>query len=271
MATPDIYSLIMANDEPTAQEKAQMMAQTLRGQDALGSLALFGQNSGTKDFGRAQVSQVKNREDQLADAGKYRLQMSMEREKAKAKGKGDALNYTQELRKELMGNQVVKNTQLIGEGFAKMKGAFGSPGPTSDIGMVFGLMKMLDPTSTVREGEQAQAREAAGVPAQVLNLYNRIVKGEKLPPETRKDFMKQAGILMQAQMSRYKPLAVEFGRLADQAGVARNDVVLDLGFEDPGAGPAVREPAPPAPVRRADPESGEIREWNGRDWVPVRE
>ena len=41
--------------------------------------------------------------------------------------------------------------------------------PASDMSLVFGFMKMLDPSSVVRETEYATAKNATGVPDQVRN------------------------------------------------------------------------------------------------------
>lgn len=74
----------------------------------------------------------------------------------------------------------------------------GSDSPASNIGMVFAYMKMLDPQSTVREGEQAQARDARGVPDAVLSQYNALVNGGKLSDAQIADFTSSAGSLYQS-------------------------------------------------------------------------
>lgn len=61
-------------------------------------------------------------------------------------------------------------------------------GPAA-ISMVYKFMKSLDPTSVVREGEFATAERAAGVPDTVLNYYNRLVNGERLPDSVIADFV----------------------------------------------------------------------------------
>ncbi|BCV06223.1 MAG: hypothetical protein CM15mV128_240 [Caudoviricetes sp.] len=58
-------------------------------------------------------------------------------------------------------------------------------------------MKVLDPTSVVREGEQATAANAAGVPSRVRNAFNKALTGEKLSLEQRKDFVSTAIKLFQ--------------------------------------------------------------------------
>jgi hypothetical protein len=65
-------------------------------------------------------------------------------------------------------------------------------GGPSAIAMVFKFMKALDPQSTVREGEFTTAEEAAGVPDRVLNIYNKLVSGERLGEGQVKEFVKTA-------------------------------------------------------------------------------
>ena len=55
--------------------------------------------------------------------------------------------------------------------------------------MVFKFMKALDPTSVVREGEQANAENSAGVPEAVRNMYNKVMSGARLGDEQMKQFV----------------------------------------------------------------------------------
>ncbi|WP_267427365.1 hypothetical protein [Methylobacterium sp. GC_Met_2] len=94
----------------------------------------------------------------------------------------------------------------------------GSVSPASDISLVFGYMKMLDPGSVVREGEYATAKNAAGVPERVLNAYNKALTGEFLSDTQRKDFLGQASELYgtarktaEGVAERYRNLATSYG------------------------------------------------------------
>ncbi len=62
----------------------------------------------------------------------------------------------------------------------------------ADISMIFAYMKMLDPTSVVREGEFATAENAGGVGQSVMNLYNKLVDGGRLTEKVRTSFERQA-------------------------------------------------------------------------------
>lgn len=66
------------------------------------------------------------------------------------------------------------------------------PSGANDIAIVFSFMHTIEPTSTVREGEFATAENSGGIPAQVRNLYNKVVSGQRLPQEQREEFLKTA-------------------------------------------------------------------------------
>lgn len=72
---------------------------------------------------------------------------------------------------------------------ASMLDAVRDPSAAGDIALVFAFMKSQDPASSVREGEAARVDNAAGVPAQIRNLYNRLIKGETLAPGVREDLL----------------------------------------------------------------------------------
>lgn len=72
-----------------------------------------------------------------------------------------------------------------------------------DVSAVFAYMKVLDPGSVVREGEQATARNAAGVPERIRNAYNRTLTGQSLTPEQRQDFLETSQSLFQAEQDKY--------------------------------------------------------------------
>jgi polyhydroxyalkanoate synthesis regulator phasin len=91
------------------------------------------------------------------------------------------------------------------KGYQEVKSAYGrvlasQETAAGDLALIFNYMKMLDPGSVVREGEFATAQNATGVPERIQNLYNNLVRGERLNPDQRKMFSKQAeGLYKQAQ------------------------------------------------------------------------
>ena len=94
-----------------------------------------------------------------------------------------------------------------------------------DMALIFNYMKLLDPGSTVREGEFATAEQAAGVSDRVMNAYNKTLTGERLNPAQRTDFINTAKSAYAAQ----RDAADESVRLlleqADQDNVSRERVM----------------------------------------------
>lgn len=97
-----------------------------------------------------------------------------------------------------------------------------------DIALLYSYMKILDPGSTVREGELALAQQASGVPAVVLNMYNKVVNGERLPPETRKQFHAQAEKIYQKTAEQQDKNATQFADIARRQKLDTRNVVPDL-------------------------------------------
>lgn len=132
--------------------------------------------------------------------------------------------------------------------------------PASDIGLIFGYMKMLDPGSVVREGEFATAQNAGGIPDRVANLYNKALNGQFLTPEQRQDFVSTAERLYNQSRKSADQAADRFGRLAKSQKLDPANVVeLPPALVAPRIGaarttqgspiPGVAVPAPGAPGR----------------------
>lgn len=111
-------------------------------------------------------------------------------------------------------------------GLAKQSEAQGSLG-SGDLGLVFTYMKVLDPGSTVREGEQAQARNAGGVPEWVQNLYNRTLTGQSLSPAQRQDLLKTAAGLYSSATREHQQRVTDFSHKAAVMGVPADIVVRE--------------------------------------------
>ena len=58
----------------------------------------------------------------------------------------------------------------------------------ADLSMIFAYMKMLDPRSVVREGEQQQARSTSSMFNYLANLYNSLLGEGTLTDTQRKSF-----------------------------------------------------------------------------------
>lgn len=109
-----------------------------------------------------------------------------------------------------------------------------------DVALVFQYMKILDPGSTVREGEFATASNAAGVPSSIIATYNKLTGGGVLAPEARKQIKSQAGKLYQAAANQHDKTTTKFGEIAKRNRLDDRNVIVDL--LPAGAEKAMRTP-----------------------------
>lgn len=130
-----------------------------------------------------------------------------------------------ELRKEFRQNN--KDYYTFGDAYSRMKKVAENPSAAGDISMIFSYMKMLDPNSTVREGEYATAQNAAGIPTRVMNLYNQTLQGTRLSDLQRNDFLNQAGNLFAAQKARFDRESDYYRDIANRSGIDPQDVIYD--------------------------------------------
>jgi len=153
---------------------------------------------------------------------------------------------------------VVKYDAARGD-YAKMEQAAKNPSAGGDLALVFSFMKVLDPGSTVREGEFANAQNAAGIPDRIRNEANRVASGERLSPQQRADFLRQAKSFADAYKADADKERAFYRGLAERSGFSPIDVVGE--DEAPvQAQEAQRELSQPAPTA-----GGKIRVTNGQE------
>lgn len=141
------------------------------------------------------------------------------------------------LRKELNALEPVKTFGNVTAAYGKIKAAIDNPSAASDLSAIFAYMKMLDPGSTVREGEFANAQNATGVGGKIINAYNKVLSGERLSPEQRADFLAQARGLYEVEKKRYDEQVSRYRDLAKKRG-GNPDDVMPLRTEGGSSAPA---------------------------------
>ena len=162
--------------------------------------------------------------------------------------------------------------------FSKIITAAKDPSAAGDLGLIYGYMRMLDPTSVVREREFATAQNAAGIPERVRNLFNRAVSGERLTPEQRSDFAKQSRDIFMRERAAHDQRVSEYTRQAKLFGLPTESVIQDYSGDidalmkdksiqsifQTGGGSGERQPgAPQAPY----PDGTRVRGQDGKTYV----
>jgi hypothetical protein len=115
----------------------------------------------------------------------------------------------------------------IAQAFNKVSAAAKNPSAAGDLSLIFGYMKILDPASVVREGEFATAQNAAGIPTQVSNMYNKVLNGERLSETQRTDFVNQARNLVKSQKGQLDNFNATYKDIATNYRLDAEKIIID--------------------------------------------
>lgn len=118
----------------------------------------------------------------------------------------------------------------VADSFNRIKASAKDPSAAGDLALVFNYMKMLDPGSTVREGEFATAQNSGSIPSIILARYNKVISGERLAPEQRTDFVNRAGSLYQAQREGFDKKKEQFTSIANRQGLDPSNIAIDVDY-----------------------------------------
>ncbi len=101
------------------------------------------------------------------------------------------------------------------------------PNAAGDLSLIFNYMKVLDPQSTVRESEFANAQNAAGVPVRIWNVWNRMKEGTFLSPPQRAQFKSEALQIFNAGLKSQELIDKTYTDLAKRHNINPQDVVIN--------------------------------------------
>lgn len=162
-----------------------------------------------------------------------------------------------DLRKEFVDSN--KEFRDVRNSWARVQESAESPSAAGDLALIFNYMKMLDPGSTVREGEFANAQNSGGVPDMIRAQYNKIMRGERLSDDMRGDFTNRAEMLYNRQVDQYKQSISEYTRLAQRMGIDPREVIVDLSLV-----PAKRKQKPDLGLGKKKTGGGTAQKTVGR-------
>lgn len=134
------------------------------------------------------------------------------------------------LRKEF--TTLSKDFSQVRDAYGRIQASAKAPSAAGDLALIFNYMKMLDPGSTVREGEFATAQNAAGIPEIVRAQWNKALTGERLTDNTRNDFVTRAGGLFKTQERQHKKLTDQYKGIAKRLDIDERNVTPDYGLSE---------------------------------------
>lgn len=151
-------------------------------------------------------------------------------------------------RKEFTSLPVVKAFTTQTTAYGRVISSAEDPSPAGDLALIFNYMKVLDPGSTVREGEFATAQDSGSVDDRTRGLYNRIVSGERLSDQQRADFADRATRLYSGAEQQYGNISEQYSAFAAAAGLPPKQVIPNFGFSGTRYQKPLSMTPPPAPT-----------------------
>lgn len=134
-----------------------------------------------------------------------------------------------------------KEYRTVVDNYGTLNRATQNPSQAGDIALVFAYMKILDPTSVVREGEQATVQNAGTIPERIYGLYNRMLGGTgRMDDKVRQDFIDQAHGIYQSRTEQHFKLRDQYQTLANSYQLNPANVTMDYtatGQKTQGQGP----------------------------------
>jgi hypothetical protein len=170
-----------------------------------------------------------------------------------------------EARKEFTALPTVKSFADVSTAYSRVLNSAKDPSGAGDLSLIFNFMKVLDPGSTVREGEFATAQNSGGVEQKVVSLYNQVLDGTRLGELQRADFVDRATRLYQGAEKQYNSIARQYAEFARQARLDPQLVIPDFSFQGEMPPTATMLRVPPNPDTS---QFGTAEEWKNH-WINV--
>jgi hypothetical protein len=157
-------------------------------------------------------------------------------------------------RKEFSTLQPVKEFSTQADAYSRILASAANPSAAGDLSLIFQYMKVLDPTSVVRESEFAMAASAGSYGERIKSAVERAKNGERLSDDIRADFVKRAEMLYNESERKFTDLYRQYAGRADRLGYSQEDALNDFRYKGRNAPETSRRPmARPEPQAAPTP------------------
>lgn len=182
---------------------------------------------------------------QGADPKKWREQYTTTAAQNSAQGTlPPASDDVMKLRKEVGDLPSYKNLAQSAPVYKSMLEAAGRDNRAADVNLIYGMAKLMDPGSVVRESEMSVAQAIATLPQALrANIESQLTATGRLSPEVRQALMQEAYSRLNAYRTMFDQDAGMYRGIAERGRMNVEDVIPNFGTFD-----EYKPPAPPAPV-----------------------
>lgn len=158
---------------------------------------------------------------------------------------GASPDYAAKLRNEVRTLPSYKNLAEVAPRINAMVDAVKRDNRASDLTLVYGLMKILDPTSVVRESEVSMAQNVATIPQAYRAQVQSFLNGTgRLPPAVREAILQEAGGVGKAYRSQFDTDVSQYRGIAQRNKLSPEDIIPTFGDFNIPAAPAATPDVP---------------------------
>jgi hypothetical protein len=152
------------------------------------------------------------------------------------------IDLTTTLRTKLETHPIYRDMLVLEQQAPKVLNA--PPDAAGDLSLIYGIVTMQDPGSSVKDAEFKLANDSGGVPGWIIGGYKELTGQGRLSDTTRARFKAEASRLVMSQRKLAEPIIKNYQRIATRYGLDPEDVVLDLGLTEYGSNgrPASQDP-----------------------------
>lgn len=121
--------------------------------------------------------------------------------------------------------RLTSDFRVVQTAYENIRSAAASQSGAGDMSMLYSYVKLLDPTSVVRESEFATAAASGSFGERVQGAAQRIISGERLPDTLRDSFLKEARSIYGNQRRSHDAIADQYETLAKRFNIDPAKVV----------------------------------------------
>jgi hypothetical protein len=129
------------------------------------------------------------------------------------------------IRKEIQQLPSYKNLSQATPIYKSMVETAGRNSKASDLNLVYGLGKIMDPTSVVREGEMVMVKNTASLPDWLVGAANALNGGATLQPETREAILREAYGRMKGYSDEFGQQMGQYQGIAKRYNLTEDDII----------------------------------------------
>ncbi|MDR9777196.1 hypothetical protein RJJ65_32075 [Rhizobium hidalgonense] len=151
------------------------------------------------------------------------------------------------MRKEIQQLPSYKNLAAAAPIYKAMAETAGRDSKASDLNLVYGLGKIMDPTSVVREGEMIMVKNTASLPDWLQGAIASLNGGAALTPETRQAIMTEAYGRVKGYNDEFQQNMGQYQGIVQRNGINPADVIPEIDKFEPWTAPE-GAPAPASSI-----------------------